>query len=149
MSYSHLTCHAVALALWTTCAQLLAQSSSCNGYRLMTEAIVNGGGASGGGSYQLSETSGQAAVGGTGSPAISVSAGAANALRDPLPAFATYLAWKQAFFSPTQQSDPTISGPLADFDRDGDSNLLEYFAGTDPTNAESAARSFTIDATNA
>lgn len=40
--------------------------------------------------------------------------------------------WRQEHF-PTQLGDLSISGPLADFDKDGIANLLEYGVGSDPT----------------
>ena len=40
--------------------------------------------------------------------------------------------WRQEFF-PTQLGDPSISGALADFDKDGIANLLEYGVGSSPT----------------
>ncbi len=40
--------------------------------------------------------------------------------------------WRQEFF-PTQLDDLAISGPLADFDKDGIANLLEYGVGSSPT----------------
>ena len=42
-------------------------------------------------------------------------------------------------FTPAQLADPLVTGPLADFDNDGISNLLEYALGsTDPTNRTGA-----------
>ena len=40
--------------------------------------------------------------------------------------------WRQEYF-PTQLGDLSISGPLADFDKDGVANLLEYGVGSSPT----------------
>lgn len=40
--------------------------------------------------------------------------------------------WRQEYF-PTQLGDLAISGPLADFDKDGIANLLEYGVGSSPT----------------
>lgn len=40
--------------------------------------------------------------------------------------------WKASHFTPAELADPLISGELADADRDGKSNLLEYGTGTDP-----------------
>ncbi|WP_367871949.1 FAD-dependent oxidoreductase [Luteolibacter sp. Populi] len=40
--------------------------------------------------------------------------------------------WRHSRFSSEQLADPTISGPDADPDKDGTSNLLEFFAGGDP-----------------
>lgn len=44
----------------------------------------------------------------------------------------TYDQWKANHFNTAEQSDPTISGPEADPDRDGVTNLGEYGGGTLP-----------------
>jgi hypothetical protein len=44
-------------------------------------------------------------------------------------------AWRRLRFSQEQLDDPEVSGPNADPDRDGTSNLLEFFAGGDPLTA--------------
>jgi len=41
-------------------------------------------------------------------------------------------AWLDLHFTPSEQSQPTISGPLSDPDNDGIINLLEYAFGFDP-----------------
>lgn len=122
-----------------------AQSGSCAGYRIMSETIASAGGVSTGGSYIAVDTAGQPAVGSIsfGSSYV-ISAGDADPPKDPLPIWATYLAWKQAFFTPAQQNDPNSSAPAADPDRDADPNLLEYATGSDPTSASSAARPFIV-----
>jgi len=43
--------------------------------------------------------------------------------------------WRHSRFTPQELADPAISGPDADPDRDGTSNLLEFFAGGDPLSA--------------
>ncbi len=43
--------------------------------------------------------------------------------------------WRHSKFSPGQLADPEISDPDADPDKDGTSNLLEFFAGGDPLTA--------------
>jgi hypothetical protein len=44
-------------------------------------------------------------------------------------------AWRTIYFTPTQLTDSAISGDAADPDIDGFSNIQEYVAGTNPTNA--------------
>jgi len=52
----------------------------------------------------------------------------------------TFDIWRAAHFTTSELNDPTISGPAADPDHDGLSNLLEYALGTDPkTRNDSAA----------
>ena len=46
-------------------------------------------------------------------------------------------AWKSAYFTSNQLTNSAISGDLADPDGDGQNNLQEYIAGTNPTNAAS------------
>ncbi len=53
-----------------------------------------------------------------------------------------FAAWQKLYFSPAQLSDPLQTGPLADFDHDGISHLLEYAFHLDPIFPESK----TIDA---
>ena len=43
--------------------------------------------------------------------------------------------WRLGLFTPTQLLDPNISGPNADFDHDGMTNLIEYAFGTNPSQA--------------
>jgi hypothetical protein len=45
----------------------------------------------------------------------------------------TFSAWSMARFTPAEQADPTISGPLADPDADDLPNLVEAAIGTSPT----------------
>lgn len=47
-----------------------------------------------------------------------------------------YAGWRRSQFSLAQQSDPSISGPLADPDFDTHCNALEYTLGTDPWRAD-------------
>lgn len=42
--------------------------------------------------------------------------------------------WRQGYFNTAQLADSSISGPLADFDKDGVANLLEYGVGSSPAN---------------
>ena len=44
-----------------------------------------------------------------------------------------YSGWAAGFFNATQLANPAISGDLADFDKDGVPNLLEYLFGGNPT----------------
>ncbi len=74
---------------------------------------------------------------GTETMTISLAADAAYIVGNPSSATVTILdppfdRWKAAHFSQPERDDPRISGDLADADRDGESNLLEYAAGTDP-----------------
>jgi hypothetical protein len=50
-----------------------------------------------------------------------------------------YSTWKTASFTVGEAGDPLISGPTADPDADGASNLIEYARGTNPKSADSAA----------
>ena len=43
-----------------------------------------------------------------------------------------FTAWKDAWFTPAQRTNATISGPLADANGDGIKNLLAYSAGLSP-----------------
>ncbi len=53
---------------------------------------------------------------------------------DALPA---YTVWAGQHFTPAQLSDPAISGPAADPDKDSLDNYAEFIAGTDPLNSAS------------
>ncbi len=48
----------------------------------------------------------------------------------------SYAAWLTLYFTPTQISNVSVSGPSADPDGDGVSNLLEFALNLDPTFAE-------------
>ena len=50
----------------------------------------------------------------------------------------SYAAWQTLYFTPAQIAAPAQSGPAADFDGDGISNLLEFALNLDPTFAETA-----------
>lgn len=43
-----------------------------------------------------------------------------------------FAAWQKLYFTPAQIADTSLSGPLADFDKDGILNLLEYAFHLDP-----------------
>lgn len=43
-----------------------------------------------------------------------------------------YAAWQTLYFTPAQIANPALSGPAADFDGDGISNLLEFALHLDP-----------------
>jgi len=45
----------------------------------------------------------------------------------------SYAAWQKLYFTPAQIATPDLSGPAADFDGDGISNLLEFALNLDPT----------------
>ena len=49
-----------------------------------------------------------------------------------------YLGWDNDHFTTLERDNPLISGPDADADADGRSNLLEYVFGTDPRVADAA-----------
>ncbi|MGC6566055.1 MAG: lamin tail domain-containing protein [Akkermansiaceae bacterium] len=49
------------------------------------------------------------------------------------------------FFSPAEMADPAISGPLADPDKDGYSNILEYALLGDPTMDDALVDHGTVD----
>lgn len=44
----------------------------------------------------------------------------------------SYAAWQTLYFSPPEIANSSIAGPLADFDQDGISNLLEFALNLDP-----------------
>lgn len=48
-----------------------------------------------------------------------------------------YQAWLDTHFNPTEQLNPSLSGPNADADGDGLDNKAEYIVGTDPRNPTS------------
>ncbi|MEM7384912.1 MAG: lamin tail domain-containing protein [Verrucomicrobiota bacterium] len=50
-----------------------------------------------------------------------------------------YAAWIESVFLPEQQRDEVVSGKLADPDRDGLANLLEYALGTDALSRDGGA----------
>ena len=50
----------------------------------------------------------------------------------------SYGAWQTLYFTPAQIAAPELSGPLADFDGDGISNVLEFALNLDPTFSENA-----------
>src|SRR5205085_12129934 len=50
-----------------------------------------------------------------------------------------YTQWRDAHFTPAQQSDSNVSGWSADPDHDGFANGLEYFSNTDPVHGVSSA----------
>ena len=52
----------------------------------------------------------------------------------------TYDQWRAQKFSPAEAADESISGRLADPDRDGKSNYLEYATGTDPLTPDAAGQ---------
>ena len=61
---------------------------------------------------------------------------------------ATFDEWRTAHFNATELADPAISGPAADPDHDGMSNLLEYALGLDPKTASVQGKpgiSLTVD----
>ena len=49
-----------------------------------------------------------------------------------------FLSWQLDRFTPEQIENPALTGPNADFDRDGFSNLVEYALGLDPRVASHA-----------
>jgi len=57
----------------------------------------------------------------------------------PDPEQTTYAKWKRASFSPTQLSDPLISGDRADPDRDGIPVFMEFAFGLNPLSPDNRA----------
>jgi hypothetical protein len=51
----------------------------------------------------------------------------------------SYARWRTDQFSPTEQTDPTISGPTGDPDGDGMENLLEYALKRNPKRADASS----------
>lgn len=49
-----------------------------------------------------------------------------------------YTAWQTLYFTPAQIANTSLSGPTADFDGDGISNVLEFALNLDPSFAEPA-----------
>jgi hypothetical protein len=45
-------------------------------------------------------------------------------------------AWQKKYFSPIELANELISGPAADYDKDGLTNKDEYFQGSNPTNKD-------------
>lgn len=54
----------------------------------------------------------------------------------------SYDAWRAFFFTPAEQADPSLSGPTADFDKDGTLNIFEFLSGTNPKATERLGDSF-------
>jgi hypothetical protein len=50
----------------------------------------------------------------------------------------SYSAWLHLYFTPAEIGNPAATGPLADFDSDGISNLLEFALNLDPSFNERA-----------
>ena len=50
---------------------------------------------------------------------------------------ADFLSWEAAHFSFTQMNNPAVTAPDADPDHDGETNISEFFSGTDPSNPAS------------
>lgn len=57
-------------------------------------------------------------------------------------AVGTYWEWLARHFKPAQWHDNGVSGELADPDRDGVANLMEYACGLDPLKSDAAPHSF-------
>ncbi len=84
----------------------------------------------------------------TGDPALwstaegwraSANIGGSPGAEDPEPAVGgvmSFAQWRTLHFNATEQADPLLSGPEADFDGDGKVNLIEYAIGTDPKLAD-------------
>lgn len=58
----------------------------------------------------------------------------------------SYALWRSARFTTSELADTSISGPTADADADGLSNLLEYALGTDPRAYTSSSSAPTVAA---
>ena len=56
----------------------------------------------------------------------------------PRPGMTSIQEWRSTYFTDNELHDPLISGDLADPDRDGRNNALEYALFTDPTVADTA-----------
>src|SRR5690606_20426045 len=52
----------------------------------------------------------------------------------------TFLSWSELHFTLLEQSNPEISGPMADPDMDGFTNAEEFIAGTNPRDSQSFLR---------
>ena len=71
------------------------------------------------------------AWGDVGRWAISAVPGGTPGSEDAVPG-TIYAAWQRAHFTAPEQADPAVSGPLADADGNGLSNLLAYASGLPP-----------------
>ena len=77
---------------------------------------------------------------GTGAFTVQVNDSAASSFTQDLslPVLSQFSAWETSYFTPSELTGPTISGPAADPDHDGISNLLEFATNHNPGTADGA-----------
>ncbi|MDB4815298.1 lamin tail domain-containing protein, partial [Akkermansiaceae bacterium] len=64
--------------------------------------------------------------------ATSSEVGGSPGVDNPVPYSNDYESWIQSFFTESELEDPFVSGPMADANGDGFSNLMHYAFGIDP-----------------
>ena len=64
--------------------------------------------------------------------ATSSEVGGSPGVDNPVPYSNDYESWIQSFFTKSELEDPFVSGPMADANGDGFSNLMHYALGIDP-----------------
>jgi rhamnogalacturonyl hydrolase YesR len=93
----------------------------------------------------LTLTNVQVADAGSYTVVVTNLAGSATSTGATLNVLWTFAAYQQQYFTSNELADPTISGPSADPDHDGLSNLQEYAAGLNPRQTDPASATQTED----
>lgn len=109
-------------------------------------SIINSSGTLSGGFSNVASGARLHNPNGSGSFLVTLNANSVG-LSSYLSPAANFTAWQNSHFTAMQLADPSISGPNADPDHDGLSNLLEFAFNADPLDASSNHRpTFAIDA---